>query len=78
MNKQELIEKYRLHRKAIINPDDITDWSDLGFDEPPDGYEDTPESIMDYLDREGQEFDEGEQLALGLVAEFIEELEKME
>ena len=50
------------------NPDDST-WEDLGFDEPPEGYD----SPSDWLE-EGQELDEGEQTELRMIAEMTDDL----
>ena len=72
MNKpavQALIEKYEKSITNIINPDEITEWSVIGWDTPPVKFE----TIEDYLFSEG-EFDEGEQRAISCYEEILEDL----
>ena len=79
MDKKQLIEKWKQQHDSIINPDGIDKWEDLGFDEPPDGYENTPESVQKYMERgEDAEWDEGEQTSLQLIGEFLEDLNNLE
>jgi hypothetical protein len=69
---QELIEKYEERLNQSIDPDNST-WDDLGFDEPPEGYESPRE-----FQRLNGERDEGDQAREGLIGEFIEDLKGLQ
>ena len=72
--KASLVKKYQEMRHNIINPDGMNEWSDLGFDEKPEGYD----SVDDYLEHgEDTEFDETSQTELRLIAEFLEDLARL-
>jgi len=64
-----LIDKYEKSISDIINPDGITEWSEIGWDTPPDNFD----SIEDYLFSE-EELDEGEQTAIRCYEEILEDL----
>jgi hypothetical protein len=69
---QELIDKYQERLNHTIDPDNAS-WDDLGFDEPPEGYESPFE-----FQRLHSERDEGDQAKEGLIGEFIEDLKALQ
>jgi hypothetical protein len=74
VTKESLIKKYQEWKQNIINPDNITDWDDLGFDEAPEGFK----SVDDYLEHsDDAEYDEGQQTELRIIDEFIDDLRKL-
>lgn len=73
VSKASLIKKYTARRKNVINPDDISKWSDLGFDKAPEGYD----SIDDYLNGPECDMDERMQVEIQLIDEFLEDLAKL-
>lgn len=72
MNIGELIEKYEQMKKEIVNPDEFESWEDLGFDEKPDKWE----TINQFLEADTG-FDEGEQISLRLIGEFLDDLKQL-
>jgi hypothetical protein len=70
---EDLIKKYEKKIKGIINPDDSQDWSDIGFDEAPEGYD----TVDEFLEGEGCELDEGGQTALQCYHEILENLQEL-
>jgi hypothetical protein len=74
MKRDKLIKKWEAHLKALINPDGITDWEDLGFDKKPDEFE----SVNDFLENDPEaEWDEGDQVEMRVVKEFLDDLRNL-
>lgn len=71
--KEELIQKYEEQLVWIINPDGMTEWDEIGFNEAPEGYE----TVYDWLKING-EFDEGQQTEISCIQEFLEDLKSLE
>jgi len=78
--KEELTrlkEHWLEQKRSIVNPDNIETWEEFGFDGKPDKYN----SVDEYLDSEegffDAEYDEGDQVSLRLIGEFLEGIEKM-
>ena len=75
MKKAALLAKWENQLRVIINPDDMKDWDELGFDEAPEGFK----TVDDWLENSGEaEFDEGQQVEIRCIKEFLEDLEKLE
>jgi hypothetical protein len=74
MKKDSLIKKWEGHLKALINPDGMKEWSDLGFDNPPDGYK----SVDDFLENDPEaEWDAEHQVEMRVVKEFLDDLRNL-
>lgn len=72
MNIDNLIKMYENTIDRIVNPDEITEWDDIGFDEQQEGYE----SITEWL-LENSEFNEADQITIDLIDEFIIRLKQL-
>ena len=68
---QKLIKKWEKERESIINPDGLENWDEIGFDEAPKGYS----SVSEWLEN-NEEFDEGDQARLAMIAEILDDLNK--
>ena len=74
MIKQDIIEKWELYLRHVVNPDNFIFWSDLGFDEAPEGYT----SIEEYmLNDPEQERDETEIAEIRMVYAFLDDLKNL-
>ena len=71
---QKLIEKWREKRMSLINPDGLDEWSDVGFDEPPDGYGTVTEWLE--ADDEGQMGAE-QQVEIQVIDEILADLNEL-
>ncbi len=68
---EKLIEKYVQALKDTVNPDRFDKWSDLGFSEPPKGFD----SVQQYLeDPHNMELDEEAQVRRLMLGDFLGEL----
>jgi len=51
MKKATLVKKWENQLRVIINPDNMKDWDELGFDEAPEGFK----SVDDWLENSGSQ-----------------------
>ena len=72
MTNEEIIKKYEKMLVDIINPGNMT-WDDLGFDEAPE----KEVLVYEWL-KENEHFDEGEQISISLIEQFIYDLKPNE
>ncbi|MFH1737662.1 MAG: hypothetical protein ABIH23_01550 [bacterium] len=61
------IQKWERRRKRIVNPNHITEWADIGFDEKPDEFSDVDAYLEAILP-------DSNQREVFLIDEFIEDL----
>jgi len=69
---RDYVESLKQWRRNVVNPDNITEWADLGWPEPPEGFE----SIEDWIMSEG-DLDERQQVTQQVLEGVIHDLESL-